>query len=170
RAMEEPELAVPGSKSGLVGKLLVRAQALSRKSVSNDWNRRLDKAWDIYKGYCEVMNLEALPSEADTLVSFLVWLDLAHSFSGYVDFLAAVSREHLENRFTDPSKDYRVKRICKALVKEYKKDKEPRWPRDPLPVNALRQFVDKKPPLMNGEYWIRDAALVAIGLRTMRRP
>ena len=101
-----------------------------------------------------MMSLVALPSEADTLVSFLVWLDLAHSFSGYVDFLAAVSREHLEHRFTDPSKDYRVKRICKALVKEYKKDKEPRWPRDPLTVSALRQFVDKKPQCMSKDLWI----------------
>ncbi|CAG8656091.1 15811_t:CDS:2 [Dentiscutata erythropus] len=62
-----------------------------------------------------VMGLEALPSEVDILVSFLVWLDLAHSFSGYVDFLVAVSREHLEHHFSDLSKDYRVKRIYKAL-------------------------------------------------------
>ncbi|CAG8520380.1 44898_t:CDS:2 [Gigaspora margarita] len=96
------------------------------------------QAWTVYKGYCEIMGLTALPSEVDTLVSFLVWLDLAHSFSEYVDFLAAVSREHLECHFSDPSKDYRVKIICKALVKEYKKDKEPRWPRDPLTVSALR--------------------------------
>ncbi|CAG8830003.1 26064_t:CDS:2, partial [Gigaspora margarita] len=111
RTMEEHELAVPGSKSELVCKLLVRAQALSRKSVSNDWNRRLDKVWDIYKDYCG----------------------------------AAVSREHLEHHLTDPSKNYRVKRICKVLVKEYKKDKELRWPCNPLTVSALRQFVDKKP-------------------------
>ncbi|CAG8628319.1 12678_t:CDS:1, partial [Dentiscutata heterogama] len=36
RVLEEPKLAVPGSKSKLVSKLLVRAQALSRKSVSNN--------------------------------------------------------------------------------------------------------------------------------------
>ncbi|CAG8843981.1 33388_t:CDS:2, partial [Gigaspora margarita] len=92
--------------------------------------------------------LLALPLEVDTLVYFLVWLDLVHSFSGYVDFLAAVLREHLEYHFSDPSKDYRVKRIFKALVKEYKKDKEPRWPCDLLTVSALRQFVDKKPQCM----------------------
>ncbi|CAG8633324.1 19805_t:CDS:2, partial [Cetraspora pellucida] len=82
RALEEPKLAVPGSKSGLVSKLLVRVQALSRKSVSNDWNRRLDKAWDIYKDYCEMMSLVALPTETDILLSFLVWLNLIHFFSG----------------------------------------------------------------------------------------
>ena len=168
--VEEPKLAVPSSKSSLVSKLLMRAQSLSRKSVSEDWNRRLNKAWNVYKGYCEIMRLTALPAEVDILVSFLVWLDLTHFFSGYVDFLAAVSREHLECHFSDPSKDYRVKRICKALVKEYKKDNKTRWPCDPLTVSTLRLFVDKKPQCTSKDLWIRDAALVAIGLRTMRRP
>ncbi|CAG8725176.1 11503_t:CDS:2, partial [Gigaspora margarita] len=99
--VEEPKLAVLSSKS---------------------------RAWTVYKGYCEIMGLIALPSE----------LDLVHSFSGYVDFLATVLREHLECHFSDPSKDYRVKRICKALVKEYKKNKEPRWPCDPKTVSALK--------------------------------
>ncbi|CAG8573449.1 11578_t:CDS:2 [Gigaspora margarita] len=116
------------------------------------------------------MKLEALLSTGKTLVSFLVWLDLTNSFAGCADVLAAVSRGHLEVQLLDPSKEYNVKRVYKALLKEYKKDKEPNWPRDPLPVSTLRCFVDNKPQFTSREFWVRDAALVAIGLRTMRHP
>ncbi|CAG8831906.1 36250_t:CDS:2, partial [Gigaspora margarita] len=153
RAMEKSKLAFSGSKSELVEWLLKRAQSLS-------WNQRLDKAWDLYTKYCKFMKLEALPSSGNTLVSFLVWLDLTNSFAGCADVLAAVSRGHLEAQLPDPSKEYNVKRVYKALLKEYKKDKEPNWPRDP---------PDNKPQFTSREFWVRDAALVAIGLRTMRR-
>ncbi|CAG8830983.1 7694_t:CDS:1, partial [Gigaspora margarita] len=76
---------------------------------------------NICKDYCEVMGLVALLAEIDALISCLV--GLAYFFSEYVDFLATVLREHLEYNFMKLSKDYRVKRICKALVKEYKKIK-----------------------------------------------
>ncbi|CAG8560831.1 7007_t:CDS:2, partial [Scutellospora calospora] len=88
----------------------------------------------------------------------------------YPDILAAVSREHLESSLPDPSKAYNVKRVYKALMKESRKDREPDWPRNPLPVFALCQFVTNKPLYINRTMWIRDAALVAIDLRTMRRP
>ncbi|CAG8551042.1 7540_t:CDS:2, partial [Racocetra persica] len=103
--MEKPELAVCGSKN---------------------------KAWDVYRDFCEVMDLRALSSEVDTLVSFIVWLDLTQSFSGCMDVLAAVSRAHLEAQLADPSKEYRVKRVYRALLKGYRKAKDPDWPRDPL--------------------------------------
>ncbi|CAG8808413.1 35005_t:CDS:2, partial [Racocetra persica] len=48
------------------------------------------------RDFCEVMDLRALLAEVDTLVSFIVWLDLTQSFSGCMDVLAAVSRAHLE--------------------------------------------------------------------------
>ncbi|CAG8761452.1 18241_t:CDS:2, partial [Dentiscutata erythropus] len=69
------------------------------------------------------MGLSSLPSAVDTLVSFIVWLDLVHSFSSCADTLVAVSREHLERQLPDPSKEYRVKRVYKALLKEHRKDR-----------------------------------------------
>ncbi|CAG8652820.1 5089_t:CDS:2, partial [Dentiscutata heterogama] len=50
-------------------------------AVSDNWNHRLDKAWELFKNYCKVMSLVPLPSEVDTLVSFIVWLDLTQSFA-----------------------------------------------------------------------------------------
>ncbi|CAG8743581.1 25538_t:CDS:2, partial [Racocetra persica] len=32
-------------------------------TVSNSWNKWLDKAWDVYRDFCEVMDLRVLPSE-----------------------------------------------------------------------------------------------------------
>ncbi|CAG8628151.1 5906_t:CDS:2 [Cetraspora pellucida] len=92
------------------------------------------------------------------------------SISGCMDVLTAVSRTHLETQLTDPSKEYRVKRVYRTLLKDHRKAKDPNWPRDPLTVAALKFFVDKKPQLISDYFWIRDAALIAIGLRTMRRP
>lgn len=168
--MEESKLEFHGSKNSLIKVLLVRAQTLGRNAVSKNWNQRLDKAWKLYTNYCEFMGLKALPSTVDTLVSCLVWLELSNSLAACSDVLAAVSKEHLEAQLPDPSKQYRVKKVYRALLKEYKKDKDPEWPRDPLPVSALKIFIDNKPQYISEDFWIRDAALVAIGLRTMRRP
>ncbi|CAG8667599.1 23358_t:CDS:2 [Gigaspora margarita] len=101
RAMKKSELAVFGYKNKLIKNLLTRVQKLRRKSVSESWNHHLDKVW-VY--------IKALPSEINTLVSFIVWLDLTHSFSTCADVLATISREHLEHNLPDPSKDYRIKR------------------------------------------------------------
>ncbi|CAG8589200.1 17672_t:CDS:2, partial [Cetraspora pellucida] len=81
-----------------------------------------------------------------------------------------LSREHLEAQLLDLTKDYKVRKVFKALLKEHRKDREPEWPCDPLPVNALKHFIDNKPPYISEEFWVRDSALVAIGLRTMRHP
>ncbi|CAG8802200.1 7228_t:CDS:1, partial [Racocetra persica] len=129
--VEKSELVVCGSKSRLVRILLAKAQALGRKAVSNSWNKWLDKVWDVYKDFCEVMDLRALLSEVDTLVSFIVWLNLTQSFSDCMDVLA-VSRSYLEAQFADLSKEYRVKRVYRALLKGYRKAKDPDWPCDPL--------------------------------------
>ncbi|CAG8669705.1 6299_t:CDS:2 [Cetraspora pellucida] len=99
--MKESKLAVFGCKSGLISKLLVRARMLG---------------------------LSVLPSTVDALVFCIVWLDLIQSFSSCADVLAAVSREHLKHQLPDPTKEYRVKRVYKALLKEYKKEKDPEWP------------------------------------------
>ncbi|CAG8773129.1 13165_t:CDS:2, partial [Dentiscutata erythropus] len=73
-----------------------RARALKRGAVSNNWNQRLDKTWELFKNYCKIMSLIPLPSEVDNLASFIVWLDLTHSFAVCADVLTAVSRSHLE--------------------------------------------------------------------------
>ncbi|CAG8783272.1 5079_t:CDS:2, partial [Cetraspora pellucida] len=135
--MKKPELTVCGSKNRLVKMLLAKAQTLSKKTVLDSWNKQLDKAWNVYKDFCKVMNLKAFPSKVDILVSFIVWLDLTQSISGCIDVLAAVSRAYLEVQLTDPSKEYRVKRVYRTLLKDYRKAKDPNWPCDPLTVAAL---------------------------------
>ncbi|CAG8803060.1 44645_t:CDS:2, partial [Gigaspora margarita] len=95
------------------------------------------------------------------------------AFSGSkscADVLAAVSRGHLKAQLPDPSKEYNMRRIYKALIKKYKRDKEPKWPHDPLLVSALRCFVNNKLQFTSKEFWYWDATLVAVGLRTMRYP
>ncbi|CAG8630542.1 11274_t:CDS:2 [Dentiscutata erythropus] len=87
KALEKPKLAVPGSKSEL----------------------------ELFKKYCKIMSLISLPSEVDTLVSFIVWLDLTYLFAVCADILAAVSRSHLEAQLPDPSKEYWVRRVYKEI-------------------------------------------------------
>jgi hypothetical protein len=48
-------------------------------------------------------------------------------------------------------------------------DREAPWPRDPFPVEALKKYVDDPPEYATPFILARDSALVAIGLRTMRR-
>lgn len=49
-------------------------------------------------------------------------------------------------------------------------DHEATWPRDPLPVKALRTYVDDPPIGVSSIIWKRNCAMIALGLRTMRRP
>ncbi|CAG8684835.1 23570_t:CDS:2 [Cetraspora pellucida] len=59
----------------------------------------------------QIMGLETLPSKVDTLVSFIVWLDLKYFFSNCADVLAAVLKEHLKVQLLDSTKDYKVKKL-----------------------------------------------------------
>ncbi|CAG8846261.1 10763_t:CDS:1, partial [Racocetra persica] len=130
----------------------------------------VNKAWKTYLEYCGVIGQCAIPLLEDSLLSCLIWLDLTDAVLVCLDILAAVSRKHLERSLPDPSKLYNVRRVYKALMKESRKDRKPEWPRDPLLIFALRRFVINKPRFADMNIWIRDTALIAIGLRTMRRP
>ncbi|CAG8736291.1 3273_t:CDS:1, partial [Racocetra persica] len=106
RAVEEQEMAVYSSKSKLVKALLDKAKNLVRKSYSENWNKRLDKAWKTYLEYCGVTGQCAISLSEDSLLPYLIWLDLMDAVSVCSDILAAVSREHLERSLPDPSKLY----------------------------------------------------------------
>ncbi|CAG8520704.1 2945_t:CDS:2, partial [Cetraspora pellucida] len=170
RTIKKPEMAIHGSQNKLVAALLEKAHCLIRKACSKNWNIRLDRAWKTFVNFCKITGQNAFPSSEKTLLSCLIWLDLTDAISNCSDILAAVSREHLESSLPDPSKTYNVRKAYKALMKESRKEHEPEWPRDPLPIFALHQFVTNKPLYMDETMWIRDATLIAIGLRTMRRP
>ncbi|CAG8848833.1 14369_t:CDS:2, partial [Gigaspora margarita] len=114
-------------------------QLSSSASSSNNIHKGLFRRSRTMKE-SELAVFGSLPSKIDTLVFFIVWFDLTYSFSTCANVLAAVSREHLEHNLLDPSKDSRVKRVYKALLKEYKKKKDPEWLHDPLTVTALRYF------------------------------
>ncbi|CAG8541491.1 9545_t:CDS:2, partial [Cetraspora pellucida] len=107
RTIEKPRVVFSSNKSKLVSKLLVKAQSLFSKAFSRGWNNCLDKAWSIFLSFCKITKQKALPSSVNTLVSCLIWLDLTHAFAKCTDILAAVSKEHLNAQFPDPSKAYK---------------------------------------------------------------
>ncbi|CAG8474253.1 14067_t:CDS:2 [Racocetra persica] len=102
---------VYSSKGKLVKALLDKAKNLVRKSYSENWNKRLDKAWKTYLEYCGVTGQRAILSSKDFLLSCLIWLDLTDAVLVCSNILAAVSREHLERSLPDPSKLYNVRRL-----------------------------------------------------------
>ncbi|CAG8564080.1 41013_t:CDS:10 [Gigaspora margarita] len=67
-------------------------------------------------------------------------------------------------------KSLAVAQVLRAIKKEVSKSKTPDWPRDLLPVAALRHYMEVPPSVASGSMHRRDVALVALGLRTMRRP
>jgi len=98
---------------------------------------------------------------------FLVWLDLAGRGSRAKAALGAISREHALRGHLDPTKDRRLRLVLDGVERAWAKGKErPPLIRDPFPVAALRHHVVGA---HRSELWIRDAFLVALGLRTMRR-
>ncbi|CAG8851294.1 15644_t:CDS:2, partial [Racocetra persica] len=67
-------------------------------------------------------------------------------------------------------KSLAVTQVLRAIKKKASKNKTPDWPRDPLPIIALRYYMDVPPHRADISMYKRDIALVALGLRTIRRP
>jgi site-specific recombinase XerD len=159
-----------GSSNRTIDKWLSMANNLCQEANTAHYNRMLEQAWTLFMAFCASLAEQACPASCETIMAFMAWMVHIGKASQTSEHLTSISRRHLEAGLADPTKEFRLKQLSRAIHKHITRDKVAQWPRDPLPVNALCNYHYNPPSNSNPTLWRRDLALVALGLRTMRRP
>ncbi|CAG8833966.1 17700_t:CDS:2, partial [Racocetra persica] len=89
------------------------------------------------------------------------WLEMAGMSSRIQEYLGAILRLHKGRGLKSPTEDYRVKKVVRGIKLLRAHDQDAVWPRDPFPLEALRQYHDNPSEKVDPVIWC---------FRTMRRP
>ncbi|CAG8725424.1 20903_t:CDS:2, partial [Racocetra persica] len=169
RTFEKPGVGVFGGAHPSIKELLQLAKKLARDSVSPFYKARSDRYWGLYKKFCKRFDLDVESPREEGILAFIIWLDmmgLAPQTPRIIQVVVNSLRFEAKENFR---KNLAVTQVLRAIKKETSKYKTPDWPCDPLPIEALRHYVDVPPSWADDLMYKRDIALVALGLRTMRR-
>lgn len=166
--LEKSKLEVPSNKNLFLKSLSLRVNKVL--SPNSPYEKRLHCLWREFTTFCELHEITACPAEPETILMFLMWENIIERSLNSRLYLTAISRYHQIKGFRDPTLNFNVQNLARKLSKQIAENKEATWPRDPLPTEALKNYVDNPPCNTPRSIWKRDCALVALGLRTMRRP
>lgn len=135
---------------------------------------------ELYAGWLEELECfagavgigRALPASTKLVCRFLCFLEMTGSAAATGAAKSAISAWHSDRDLSDPCKANSVKQVLKgaARVAAESRRESKGHRRDPFPLEALRRWVAKCPKGVTRRRWIRDAAMVAVGLRLMLRP
>ncbi len=132
--------------------------------------KRSAQFWKEFCAFCEREQVPSLPASELIVRDFLGWWHLSGRGATVKMAVCAIAHFHRAAELPVPTESFAVRTLWKAILKIAKQDAAPQWPREGLPVSALRSWVSNPPQNVSGVLWARDAALVALGLRLMRRP
>lgn len=166
--MEEPTLDIPSSNSPFLNELLEKA--FEHIAPNSAYEKRLQNLWNEFVIFCKTHDLPLYPAHPKSIMSFLVWVDILSRSMKPRMYLTAISRFHQKMGYPNPTTDFNVQMLARNLMKLAATDHEAAWPRDPLPVEALRNYVNYPPANISTLIWKWNCAMIALGLRTMRRP
>jgi len=124
--------------------------------------------WREFSSFATDLRQPDCPASPALVELFLVWLDLEGRGSRAKAALGAISQEHTLQGQSNPTKGKRLRLVVDGVERDWAKAKDKVLVRDPFPVAAIRHHVEMA-QTCRPELWIRDAFLVALGLRTMRR-
>ena len=147
--------------------VLGREDLIRAARAGSTW-MRYDQLWRGFAAFCDINSVTCLPATPDTVVLYLVHLVNSGRGASAGAVLAAVKASHLEAELPDPTSARSVKLAAEGAARLAAEVKP--WPRErlPFPVEALRLFL--KSPAFREPLGLRDAALLAVGLRLMLRP
>lgn len=165
--MEEPTLDIPSSNSPFLNELLEKA--FEHIAPNSAYEKRLQNLWNEFVIFCKTHDLPLYPAHPKSIMSFLVWIDILSQSMKPRMYLTAISRFHQKMGYPNPTTDFNVQMLARNLMKLAATDHEAAWPRDPLPVEALRNYVNSPPANISTLIWKRDCAMIALGLRTSSR-
>jgi site-specific recombinase XerD len=148
-----------------VDELDARGEELVSNGLALSTNMAYHREWNEFCKFARELGAVELPASAKLVERFVAWLDLQGRGSGAALALAAIRHFHIRARVPDPSMDKRLQLVLEGARRKAAKGKRFRR-RDPFPIEALRWHVEHR---STDQFWLRDAAVVALGLRSMRR-
>lgn len=151
--------AIAERKSNLMG----RARAKSTSYRYFRW-------WGDFEEFCKQVGAVALPASSETVEDFITWLELSGKGASVDVAAAAIRARHLDGGGEDPCSTHSIKMLRTGIRRVVAEEGDEKETREPFPVGALRAWSRLRPEGVSTWRWHRDAALVAIGLRCMRRP
>jgi len=99
-------------------------------------------------------------------LDFLSWLDLSGNGRNAEKALSAIRARWKDNGQTNKGTDPRIKSVIEGIKRKLKKDKVVAKERDPFVIDILVYHMNLQ---LKDKVWIRDACIVVIGFRAMRR-
>ncbi|CAG8668635.1 22014_t:CDS:2, partial [Dentiscutata erythropus] len=75
RTMQKPTLDIPSNNSSFLNKLLEKVYEYI--APNSAYKKRLRNLWDEFVDFCKVHNLPSFPAHPKSIMSFLVWLQIA---------------------------------------------------------------------------------------------
>ena len=140
----------------------IRSQALS----SATW-KSYAKWWKEFVNFCGAFELGKLP-EITSVLNFIGFLEISGKGYAVVPAVAAIGRKCREMGWKDVSKEFEVKETVKGVAKLLALGRLDKDLRQPLPVSAIRTYLENRGSRPY-KVWIRDAAMLVLGFRGMRR-
>ncbi len=140
--------------------LLLLARARGTRAIYKRW-------WSEFVVFAQECGELPLPAAERTVELFVVWLELQGRGSGVRQAVAAIQFYNTVDGHVSPCGGDRVHLLVDAVERVWNENKAKRV-RDPFPMEALQHWVSVHAGERLGQ-WIRDAFVVALGLRTMRR-
>ena len=117
--------------------------------------------------FCNEIGREPWPAREETIMRFLIWLELQGRGRAAPGVMSAVRWWHKSYGDLGDTGSVRVKLVEKGLRRESVTEGR-KEVREPFPLEALKWWVEKGK--VKGLRKWRDPALVALGIRCMRRP
>ncbi len=170
---------------GLTGTdaLLAAAMRLAEAALAPSTRRSYATMWSDFAAFCGTAGVPALPATREVLGRWLASRAASGRGAGSSRALAAVRARHLELGFEDPVRDAWLQRVVAGAERMAAVDRPEREVRAPLPVAVVGRLLAVVPswvglrPLQSAYAGattaqilaVRDAAVLAVGLRLMRR-
>lgn len=146
--------------AGVEESLDAREMELIDASLAKGTRIRYQKEWNWFQQFRPT----GLSGE-EKVRKYITWMERIGRGGSVPTALAAISRKSVELGLPDWTRNGRIKILADGIAREVAKKKIP-LERDPLPVAAVHQYLLNE---QNSACKRRDAALVALGIRGMRR-
>jgi hypothetical protein len=167
--LEKSSLEVLGSEAEWE-KMTKSSKRLFQGARVASTQKSYDKDWLVWEDFCRRFDCSIWTSDKQVMINFLVYLDISGKAASASRFCAAIKSKYKEKGLSDPWSPYRVNQALKGLLRLAASKKVESEERQPLPVEAIANWLQRKPLEVTYKTWIRNAAILVVGFRCMRRP